>query len=389
MTTKRTLAANEPSGQDPLVSTSGGEAIGTSSLGESVVSLLGALRRPQTIAREVARLGEETVRIVAGKSDIAAPKGDRRFTDSAWTTNPAFRKLMQTYLAATDTLDRIVDDYGTSTGAHKAQLARFGATIVASAIAPTNYLLTNPAAIKRASDTRGLSLLHGVRNLVSDLRHNGGMPSMVQDGVFEVGKNLAVTPGAVVARDEVAELVQYTPSTEKVYDRPVLVVPPPIGRYYFLDLAPGRSFVEHAVGWGLQTFLLSWRNPTAEHGEWDLDTYASRVSEAIDTVREITGHHDVNLIGVCAGGIIATTLLNHLSAIEDDRVHSMSYAVTLARLRRTRPDRRIFGRGAVGVRTQPITEKGHHHQSSDGQRLCLDATGRPCVQLRGQQLPDG
>jgi polyhydroxyalkanoate synthase len=358
MTTKPTLAADGPSGQDPLVSTSGGEAIGTSSLGESVVSLLGALRRTQTIAREVARLGEETVRIVAGKSEIAAPKGDRRFTDSAWTTNPAFRRLMQTYLAATDTLDRIVDDYGTSTDAHKAQLARFGATIVASAIAPTNYLPTNPAAIKRASDTRGLSLLHGVRNLVSDLRHNGGMPSMVQDGVFEVGKNLAVTPGAVVVRDEVAELVQYRPSTEKVYDRPVLVVPPPIGRYYFLDLAPGRSFVEYAVGCGLQTFLLSWRNPTAEHGEWDLDTYASRVSEAIDTVREITGHHDVNLIGFCAGGIIATTLLNHLSAIEDDRVHSVSYAVTLLDFAEPAPIAAFSGAGLLAFARNRSRRKG-------------------------------
>ena len=112
-------------------------------------------------------------------------------------------------------------------------------------------------------------------------------------------------------------------------ERPLLIVPPPIGRFYFLDLRPGRSFVEYAAGRGLQTFLLSWRNPTAGQSDWDMDTYARRVSAAIDTCREITGSPDVNVIGFCAGGIITTALLNHLAAAHDDRVHSMSYAVTL------------------------------------------------------------
>jgi len=138
-----------------------------------------------------------------------------------------------------------------------------------------------------------------------------------------------VTPGAVVARDAVAEVLQYAPATDAVFAGPVLVVPPPIGRYYFLDLRPGRSFVEYAAGRAQQMFMLSWRNPTAEQGRWDLDTYARTVSSAIDTVREITGSPDVNLIGFCAGGIIATTLLNHLAATGDHRVHSLSYAVTL------------------------------------------------------------
>ena len=109
----------------------------------------------------------------------------------------------------------------------------------------------------------------------------------------------------------------------------MLVVPPPIGRFYFLDLRPGRSFVEYAVSRGLQTFLMSWRNPQKEQGHWNLDTYAARVSAAIDQVREISGSDDVNVIGFCAGGIISTTLLNHLAAQGDTRVHSMSYAVTM------------------------------------------------------------
>src|SRR3989440_95922 len=182
---------------------------------------------------------------------------------------------------------------------------------------------------KRASDPGGMGRAGGARISAHDVRHNGAMPSMIEPGAFEVGRDLAVTPGAVVARDSVAELIQYSPATPEVFQRPVLVVPPPIGRFYFLDLRPGRSFVEYAARRGLQTFMLSWRNPTAEQGQWDLQTYAQTVSSAVDAVREITGSPDVNLIGFCAGGIIATTLLSHLAAVGDHRVHSMSYAVTL------------------------------------------------------------
>ena len=152
---------------------------------------------------------------------------------------------------------------------------------------------------------------------------------MVEPDAFEVGRNLALSPGAVVARDPMGEVLQYQPSTEQVSTRPLLIIPPPINRFYVVDLSPGRSFVEYAVKQGISTYLLSWRNPTVEQGDWNLDSYARRVSDAIDTVREVSGSDDVNVIGFCAGGIITTTLLNHLTAIGDERVHSMSYAVTL------------------------------------------------------------
>ena len=146
-----------------------------------------------------------------------------------------------------------------------------------SAAAPTNALLGNPAAVKRAFETGGVSLLRGTRNWLGDVVHNGGMPSTVDREAYQVGRDLAVTPGAVVDRDEYAEIIQYQPTTETVQARPVLVVPPPIGRYYFLDLRPGRSFVEYAVSRGLPTFMLSWRNPTKHEGDWNLDNYAARV----------------------------------------------------------------------------------------------------------------
>jgi polyhydroxyalkanoate synthase len=314
---------------------------------------------PVALAREISALGLELTRIAAGRSPVAPRKGDRRFADPAWSDNPVYHRIAQSYLAAAEALQRVVEDYAQKTNRHgRAERARFAAEVLSSAWAPTNFVATNPAAIKRAFDTGGLSMVRGARNFVSDLRRNGGMPSMVPPGEFEVGRNLAATPGAVVARDPVAELLQYRSTTAQVRDRPVLVVPPPIGRFYFLDLAPGRSFVEYAVGRGLQTFMLSWRNPTAEQGEWDLDTYAARVTEAIDSVRAITGSDDVNVIGFCAGGIIATTLLNHLAAAGDERVHSMSYAVTLLDYSEPAPIAAFSDRGLLALARRGSRRRG-------------------------------
>ncbi len=294
-------------------SVDGGEAVGIPSLQDAVGGLAAVLSQGTTVAQEATRLGVELTRIAWGLSDVAPAKGDRRFSDPAWTSNPAFRMIQQSYLASAQALDRIVGQLGDGRNDTRAEQARFAANIVTSAAAPTNFLMSNPAALKRAFDTGGMSLVRGARNFSRDVRHNGGMPSMIEPDAFEVGRDLAVTPGAVVARDAVAEVLQYAPATDTVLARPVLVVPPPIGRFYFLDLRPGRSFVEYATSRGLQTFMLSWRNPGPAQGSWDLDTYARTVLAAIDTVREITGSPDVNLIGFCAGGIIATTVLSSAS----------------------------------------------------------------------------
>jgi len=315
---------------DAAESVEAGEIVGTPSFLDVVGGVTAALSQGGTVLREAAGLSVELARIGLGRSDLAPDNGDRRFVDPAWTANPVYHRIRQSYLAAAGAFRRIVQELARPGSDHRrVERAAFAANILTAGLAPTNYLATNPAAVKHAFDTGGMSLLRGARNVVSDVRRNGGMPSMVQPGAFEVGRNLAVTLGAVVARDPVAEVIQYAPTETNVWERPVLVVPPCIGRYYFLDLAPNRSFVEYAVGRGLQAFMLSWRNPTAEQGDWDLDTYAARVSTAIDTVREITGSDDVNVIGFCAGGIVATTLLNHLAASGDERVRSISYAVTL------------------------------------------------------------
>ncbi|MDT7772097.1 MAG: poly[(R)-3-hydroxyalkanoate] polymerase subunit PhaC [Pseudonocardiales bacterium] len=308
----------------------GGEPVGLPSATQAIESLAAVLSRGGAVSQELIGLATELGRVLIGTSTLAPAERDRRFTDPAWSRNPLFRRLVQAYLAAAGSLGALVDDLDAHVEDHRlAERARFAANILAAAAAPTNMLVTNPAGLKRAFDTGGASLLSGLRNLVDDLRHNGGMPATVEPGVFQVGRDLALTPGAVVAREPLAELIQYTPTTETVHERPILVVPPPIGRYYFLDLRPGRSFVEFAVANQLNTFLLSWRNPGPAQGSWDLEDYASTVLTAIDHVRAITGSPEVNLIGFCAGGIISSTVLSHLAATGDPRVHSASFAVTL------------------------------------------------------------
>ena len=292
--------------------------------------LIGALARPRALASETAQLGRDLASIARGTDRIAPEPKDQRFADEAWTSNPAYRRLGQAYLAWGSSLTRLIDRYEAE-GAHwqDVQRARFAVNALTSGMAPTNTLLGNPAALKRAVDTRGRSVVRGVGNLLGDLRKNGGMPTQTDRSAYGVGRNLGTTKGSVVYRDDVIELIQYQPATAQVRERPLVVVPPMIGRFYFLDLRPGRSFVEYAVSQGLQVFMISWRNPTRAQAGWNLDTYAERVRRAIGVAREITGSPDVNTLGFCAGGIVQTTLLNHLAAIGDQSVHSASYAVTL------------------------------------------------------------
>jgi len=295
---------------------------------ELIGGLTSMLAQGSVVGHEAKALAEELVRIGLGKSEVEPKRGDSRFRDSSWQENAVFHRLEQAYLATCQASDNLVDTLEEKDWSH-AQKARFLMGIVTSTAAPTNLLIANPAALKRARDTRGASLAKGFTNWLSDVKTHGGLPSTAKPGVLKVGEDMAVTPGAVISRDEVAEVIQYTPVTKQVHERPTLVIPPPIGRFYFLDIAPRRSFVEYTVGRGIQTFLLSWRNPTKDQAHWSIDTYAQRILSAIDDVRATTGSEDVNVIGFCAGGILNSVVLNHLAARGDTRVNAASYAVTL------------------------------------------------------------
>lgn len=367
-----------------------GEAVGIPTAAVLLKSVAVTLGQPRSVRREVRRFGRDTVRIVAGKSDRTPSKGDRRFTDPAWTDNPLFRRMGQEYLSACESLASLVDDLeqGNRTW-QEAERARFVMNILMSAIAPTNLLPTNPAALKLVFDTGGRSIVRGAQNFLHDVRRNGGMPSQTDRTAFQVGTDLAATPGWVVQRDALAELIQYSPTTPTVRQRPILIIPPPIGRYYFLDLRPGRSFVEYGVSRGLQVFMLSWRNPTRGMGDTGVDDYAQRLLSALDAVRDITGSEQVGTVGFCAGGILMSGVLNHLMAMGDDRVHAASFAVTLLDFD-SRAALGAFSRAAPSrTRAEGLASSRCHHRPQAKQCLCLDASRRPGLQLLGQQLPDG
>ncbi len=305
----------------------GGEDIGTWDARTLTKSLAVVLASVPRAAQAGMRLWPELARVAAGTSTVEAPRGDWRFADPAWSDNPGFRRLKQAYLAWTEQMMSIVEDPNTDW--RTAERLRFAMTVLTSAVAPTNFFPLNPAAVKRAFDTGGLSILRGARNFVRDLTRNGGMPSQVLDGVLRVGEDLAVTPGAVVWRDDRCELIRYTPTTPTVRQRPVVIVTPQINKYYFLDLAPGRSLAEYEVSRGIQVFMVSWRNPHPEHAGWGLDDYARTVIGALDAARSLTGSDQVDIFGFCAGGITTAATMAHLAAIGDTRVSTASFSVTL------------------------------------------------------------
>ncbi len=296
-------------------------------LAEVRSAALRGLRIQRALLQHLPRTAGELVRISQGKSGITPEKADKRFTDPAWESRRFFHRLMQSYLYLGSRLDSAVDGLGLE--GDSAGRARFAADLIKDALAPTNLLLTNPAALKLAVGTRGGSLRSGALNLIGDIRHNHGMPAQVDLSQFTVGRNLAITPGAVIYRNEVCEVIQYKPQSAVVHQRPLLVVPPQVNKYYALDLAPGRSMYEHLLKRGFQVFGMSWRNPTAEQRDWDFDTYAQAVLDSIDVVREVSGSPDVNLMGGCLGGMMVAITAAILAARGDDRVNSVTIGVTL------------------------------------------------------------
>jgi polyhydroxyalkanoate synthase subunit PhaC len=280
-------------------------------LGAAAKAAAGLARRPRRAIGRAAGLAGELGEIGAGRSPRAPATRDRRFADPAWQGNWVFRRVMQGYLAAAATVDGLIDDAGLDWRTERQ--ARFAAQNVLDALAPTNFPWSNPTVLKELVDRGGASLLRGMRQLGRDLSRKPRLPASVDVSKFEVGRNLAVTPGAVVLRNDVLELIQYRPRTEKVRAVPLMLVPPTINKYYILDLAPGRSIVEWLVDQGQQVFTISWRNPDPEQGHFDLDTYVEAVGDAREAVAAITGQDRVHALGACSGGMLAAGLLGSLA----------------------------------------------------------------------------
>jgi polyhydroxyalkanoate synthase len=294
--------------------------------GAALKVTVGLARHPGRAASRAAGLTSELRRVAGGRSEIEPPRGDRRFADPAWTRSWLFRRLLQGYLAVGETVDGLVDDSDVDWRA--ARQARLAAGNVVDALAPTNFPWSNPEVLKETINTGGGNLVRGARQLAHDLATPPRLPATVDTRKFEVGRNLATSPGSVVLRTDVFELIQYKPSTEQVREIPLLFVPPTINKYYVLDISPGRSMIEYCVGQGHQVFAISWRNPEQAQGHFDLDTYANAVAQARDAAASITEQSTVHLAAACSGGLITVGLLGQLAASgELDEVASLTLMV--------------------------------------------------------------
>jgi polyhydroxyalkanoate synthase subunit PhaC len=315
-------------------------------------------RQPGTVAGRTGELARELGKVAAGRSELAPGKKDKRFADPAWSGNPFLRRAMQAHLATARAAWELIEDADLDW--QDDERIRFTATNLVDALAPSNIPVVNPLSLKAVIDTGGKSAVKGLGRFVRDLSNPPRVPSMVEPDAFTVGEDLAATPGAVVLRTPVFELIRYTPTTETVRQVPLIMVPPTINKYYIADLAPGRSIVEHYVNSGQQVFMISWRNPDERHAEWGLDTYGQAILDAMDAVERATGSDKVAFQAFCSGGIITSMVLAHLAATgKQDRVTAASYAVTVLDWSRAGTVSALMDEESVKAATERSRKKGY------------------------------
>jgi polyhydroxyalkanoate synthase len=264
--------------------------------------------------------------LVPAAGSAAESIRDRRFAGEAWTKDPRFEAVARTYLTQTDLLRKALDAAPLDERS-KGQW-RFALNQVMDALSPANTLVTNPEALQLAMETGGGSLLEGLQLFTEDLAR--GRIAMTDESAFEVGRNVGTTPGAVVFQNDIMQLIQYTPMTAQVHERPLVIIPPCINKYYILDLQPQNSFVRHAVAEGHTVFLASWFNSGPAQGGQTWDDYVEQGAlKAIDVAREITGADKVNTMGFCIGGTVLATALAVRAARGEHPAASMTLMTTL------------------------------------------------------------
>ena len=257
---------------------------------------------------------------------IEPDPADRRFRAPEWKTQPYFEYVAQSYLLAGQWLREVVDN--AQLEPHTKKKLEFFARQFIDAMSPANYPWTNPEALKLAAETEGESLTRGMRNLAADL--DKGMISMTDETAFEVGRNLAITPGAVIYENDFMQLIQYRPATAAVFERPLVMVPPCINKYYILDLQQENSFVRYAVERGHTVFMVSWRNmpPAMGRATWD-DYLEHGVMQALSVALKVCGAGKVNALGFCVGGTLLGAALAVMRAKGDERVASLTLLATM------------------------------------------------------------
>lgn len=298
--------------------------------GDLADSLLAVLRTlpDQTPhhARYLSHFAVQLAKAVQGDSELPVSPRDRRFDHCAWRTNPILRRTLQGWLGCQVQYRQWLADLDIP-DPDRARLQQLG-DMLSATLAPSNSP-ANPVFIDRLRRTRGASLCRGTRNLLTDLVLGRPAAPLCADDAFLVGRDLASTPGQVIMREPLFELLQYQPTTAQAHQRALLMVPPPLNRFYLLDLTESSSLVRHALDQGLQVFMISWRNPDSAHRDWGFNQYVSACDQALRVVSQLTGNGPVNLMGVCAGGLLALLMQGVLqSRGQSKRICSASYLVT-------------------------------------------------------------
>jgi polyhydroxyalkanoate synthase len=326
--------------------------------GSEAVKLAASLaRRPRVAARHAGSLLADLGRVAVGVSEIAPARGDRRFRDPAWQ-NWLFRRVLQNYLTLAAKGRELVDEAELDWA--NDQRVRILVENIIDALAPTNFPLTNPVVLKTTIEKGGANFVAGARAALRDAASPLRLPASVDRTGFVVGETLANSPGTVVRRDPMFELLQYEPRAPEVYQTPVLLVPPMISKYYVVDLSPANSMVRYLGERGLQCFALSWRNVTKAQAGWSLDDYIAAIVEAVQTVADVTGSEQVHLSGLCAGGVMSTCAAAHMAQTgEIDRLASLNLNVTVLDLERGSPVMAFVSPEAAKVAGTKVRQRGY------------------------------
>jgi polyhydroxyalkanoate synthase len=289
---------------------------------------------------------------------IEAAPNDNRWKHPAWSENPLFDSLKQGYLLATQAILEGIDRAPDIDAATKTRVKYF-AKQFCDAMSPTNFAFFNPAVIEETLKTGGKNLQKGAQNALDDLRDNDGRPALVNKSAFAVGKNVATSAGDVVYRNDLIELIQYAPTTETVYARPLVIVPPWINKFYILDLQPANSLIKYATDNGIQTFVVSWRNPNESHAHLDFEDYMELGPiAAAHAARSIVGSPDINQIGYCIGGTLTSMELAYLSQIDPTLVNAVTFFAAMTDFSEAGEIVNFLGPEAIASIERKMAQKG-------------------------------
>lgn len=340
-----------------------------------MISSLARTVTPQSMMRAAVNMINQAPGVFLGRDEVPIPKRDFRFADEAWSNNPLYRRWASGYLAWEQEMMALVDNDAVDWRTR--ERARLMMGVLTTAMAPTNTLGGNPAAIKQAFTTGGRSLWDGAANFLQDVIGNAGLPRQVDTSAFVVGKDIATSRGWVIHRTEMFELIHYTPTADKVGTLPLVLLPPPVNKYYFWDLAPGRSLIEYAVSRGIDVYTIVWRDPKPGDGSWGIDSYLASALAAVEVARDVAQVDAVHMFGDCSGGMFLCMLLAHQAVSGDLTIRTATMGVTVT----------DFGEpGGIGITASDQAVTSVRQKAERGEIISADSIASTFVWMRPNDL---